>query len=111
VWFDYDNSDTPSVGGDETYQWSGDSGAPTFTPFEGRLTVLGVHWAITQGNPLLIEGDSSIDSFLPEYITGMNGVLSAKGQTITAVPELSTVHMLLVGLVLGSLLSRSKLRG
>jgi hypothetical protein len=74
--YDYDNNDTPSVGGDETYLQVGDSGAPSFAVVHSRLTLIGIHWSITR-NP-----DSSIDTFVPEYFDEINKILATRGQTL-----------------------------
>lgn len=95
LWFDYDNSDSPSVGGDETYLWYGDSGAATFIPWGDSLTVAGIHWSITDGNPGAHEGESSIDTFVPAYIDGVNSILSARSQSVATVPEPATPAMIL----------------
>jgi hypothetical protein len=81
AWYDYDNKDVPSVGGDETYLQSGDSGAPSFAIYNNSLALVGIHWAITS-NPYY-----SIDTFVPNYYSQFNTVLTSKGQTAKAVPE------------------------
>lgn len=74
--YDYDNSDTPSVGGDETCLRAGDSGAPSFAVFNSRLALIGIHWSITR-NP-----DSSFDTFVPEYFDEIDKVLKRRGQAL-----------------------------
>lgn len=95
--YDYDNNDTPSVGGDETFIQVGDSGAPSFTVFDGKLTVQGIHWAITDAFPATNEGESSYDTFVPTYIANLNGVLANKGQSVSVVPEPSAALFVLLG--------------
>ena len=95
--YDYDNNDTPSVGGDETFLQGGDSGAPSFTVFDGKLTALGIHWAITDAFPGTDEGESSYDTFVPTYIGALNGVLADKGQSVSVVPEPSAALFVLLG--------------
>jgi len=73
-WYDYDNNDIPSVGGDETWLRVGDSGAPSFAVFNSRLTLIGIHWSVTH-NP-----SNSIDTFVPEYFDEINQVLAKRGQ-------------------------------
>ena len=95
--YDYDNSDTPSVGGDEAFIQVGDSGAPSFTVFGGKLTVLGIHWAITDDFPGTDEGESSYDTFVPTYIAGLNLVLADKSQSVSVVPEPASALLVLIG--------------
>lgn len=97
LWFDYDNDDTPSVGGDETFVQVGDSGAPSFTVHDGELTVLGIHWAITDDFPATNEGESSVDTFVPSYIASLNAVLADKSQSVKVVPEPSAAMFVLIG--------------
>ena len=97
MWYDYNNIDTPSVGGDETFIQGGDSGAPSFTVYNGKLTALGVHWAITDNVPLTNEGEYSLDTFVPSYIAGLNQVLADKNQSVSVVPEPSAVMFILIG--------------
>lgn len=96
-WYDYDNNDIPSVGGDETMLQSGDSGAPSFTVFNSSLTLLGIHWALTR----IPEG--SLDTFIPEYFDEINSALAARGQTLSFVPlptpEPDSIQYLLFALV------------
>lgn len=47
LWFDYDNDDSPSVGGDECYLNIYDSGAPSFSVYDGELALVGIHWSVT----------------------------------------------------------------
>jgi hypothetical protein len=79
AWYDYDNNDTPSVGGDEAYLQSGDSGGPSFTLVNSSLSLVGLHWAIT-GSPAY-----SIDTFVPEYYDEINTVLAGRGQSLSAI--------------------------
>ncbi|AOS84922.1 hypothetical protein BIU88_12755 [Chlorobaculum limnaeum] len=74
--YDYDNNDTPAVGGDETFLRVGDSGAPSFAVFNSRLALIGIHWSVTR-NP-----DSSIDTFVPEYFDEIDKVLKKRGQAL-----------------------------
>ena len=81
AWYDYDNNDSPSVGGDETFLQVGDSGAPSFTVLNSELSLIGVHWA------KYTYPEGSIDTFVPEYFDNVNAVLKTGGQALTAVPE------------------------
>jgi hypothetical protein len=94
---DYDNNDTPSVGGDATFLQSGDSGAPTFNIVNGQLALIGIHWAISDIFPGTNEGELFIDSAVPAYISAINGVLAGKGQQlILAVPEPGMTVLLVI---------------
>lgn len=97
MWYDYNNIDTPSVGGDETFVQVGDSGAPSFTVFDGKITALGIHWAITDSFPGTNEGEYSIDTFVPSYITALNAVLNPQGQSVSVVPEPSAALFIFIG--------------
>ncbi len=97
---DYDNSDTPSVGGDETFLQSGDSGAPTFGVANGELALIGIHWAISDDFPGTDEGEVFVDSAVPAYITEINAVLDDKGQSLTLVPEPGSALLFLGGLAM-----------
>lgn len=96
AWYDYDNNDFPAVGGAETYLQPGDSGAPTFAVFNSNLAMIGTHWAITDFP--VIEGASSLDTFVPEYADDINGILAGRGQAVITVPEPSAGWCLLLGL-------------
>ncbi len=110
MFYDYDNVDVPSVGGDETFIQAGDSGAPSFTVVDGRLTVLGVHWAITNLFPGTNEGEYSLDTFVPSYIADLNTVLAAKSQSVTVVPEPGS-GVLCVCLAVGAMAGLRRRRG
>ena len=79
-WYDYDNADTPSVGGDETLLQLGDSGAPSFIATSSGLALVGVHW-VSDFNY------KSGDSFIPAYASNISTILSANGQQLMTVPE------------------------
>ena len=93
AWYDYDNNDSPSVGGDETFLQVGDSGAPSFTVIDSQLSLVGVHWAIYTygGTPA-----GSTDTFVPEYYDEVNAVLKTGGQALSAVPEPDTYWYALI---------------
>ena len=101
MFYDYDNLDVtpvgvPPIGGDETFIQVGDSGAPSFTVFGGNLTVLGVHWAITDIFAGTNEGEYSLDTFVPSYISNLNTVLAAKNQSVSVVPEPASAALLIL---------------
>lgn len=80
AFYDYDNNDVPSSGGDETYLQVGDSGAPSFAVFNSRIALIGTHWANTSHAPA--EGAISIDTFAPAYFNEINKVLKERGQSL-----------------------------
>lgn len=94
AWYDYDNNDSPSVGGDETYLQGGDSGAPSFTVFVDRLALTGVHWGISIDTP------GSFDTFIPAYYVATNVLLVTRGQILSSVPEPGSFFYMLVILCL-----------
>jgi len=94
AFYDFDDNDLPSVGDDEAYLNYGDSGAASFAVYNSNLAIIGVHWAITDYP--VIEGASSIDTFVPEYYDQVNAVLASSGQSVVAVPEPSLPGYLLV---------------
>jgi hypothetical protein len=110
VWAaDYNNNDTPSVGGDETFLQGGDSGAPTFNVVSGQLALIGIHWAISDDIPGTNEGEWFMDSAVPAYITEINGVLANRGQELMVVPEPSGTLLLCCILVMGAATTRRRL--
>ncbi len=109
LFFDF-NTLTNIVGGDETYLWFGDSGAPTFAIYDGELALLGVHWSITD-TTAPFEGESSIDTFIPSYIDDLDAVMTTGyGGAILTVPEPS-VLLLLVSAASIVFIFRLHLRG
>jgi len=92
--YDYDNHDALSVGGDETYIITGDSGAPSFTVFDSNLTLFGIHWSHTSS--VAVEGAISYDTFVPKYVDEVNAVLASGGQSLEAVPEPGMIWYLMV---------------
>ena len=85
--YDYDDDDDPYVGGDETYLMGGDSGAPSFTVWDGELTLLGIHWF----NGTYDETGVSVsgDSFVPNYVAEI--AASMVGESLVTVPEPTVV--------------------
>ena len=88
--YDYDNNDVPSVGGDETFLETGDSGAPSFSISSGMLALTGVHAGID--SPLFA------DTAIPAYIAEINAVLDDQGQSVTLVPEPGAGMLIFAGM-------------
>ncbi|MFZ5828451.1 MAG: hypothetical protein ACOY3P_00090 [Planctomycetota bacterium] len=87
--FDYNNPS--SLGGDESYLFAGDSGAPSFAIVDGSLALVGIHW-FNRGNTAPGEGFPSGDTFVPAYVGLLNAAMS--GEQITVVPEPSMLALL-----------------
>ncbi len=70
----------------ETQGESGDSGSPTFITSGSTLALVGIHSAIdTAPTP-----DLTFDSFVPNYFSQINSLLSADGFSLQAIPEPSS---------------------
>ncbi len=87
----------------------GDSGGPTFTVFNGALTVLGVHSAVgTDGSGT----QYTFDSFIPSFIPQINTILSSHGgYSVTAIPEPATAATMLGVIALGAVWGVRRRRG
>jgi len=86
---------------------SGDSSSPSFVLVNGNLAVVGVHSAINGSPP----PDQTYDTFIPNYLTDINNVLSVSGSgyslgVYTAVPEPADVAMLLGACTAGAVVWR-----
>lgn len=110
VWAaDYNNNDTPTVGGDETFLQGGDSGAPTFNVAGDQPALIGIHWAISDDYPGTNEGEFFVDSAVPAYITEINKVLATQHQSLLiAIPEPSSELLLGGILALGVVTARRR---
>jgi hypothetical protein len=110
VWAaDYNNNDSPAVGGDETFLQGGDSGGPTFNVAGGRLALIGIHWAISNEYPGTNEGESFVDSAVPAYVTAINNVLGNQQLSLLlAIPEPSTELLLCCILAMGVVTTRRR---
>lgn len=94
--FGYSDSGAPAT---EAALASADSGGPTFTAWNGRLAILGIHSATgTVGSVFY-----SADSFIPDYLDSMG----SNGVPFDAVPEPSRWVACALGLAL-MLLRRSR---
>ncbi len=93
--FDYQSLvPDPGLAGGE----GGDSGSPTFIPWNGQLTVSGTHFAV--GAP---SGGSwtTYDAFIPFYVEDINLAMEPSGysvDTIDVVPEPATCLLFLSGI-------------
>jgi hypothetical protein len=79
-----------TVGADEAYLASGDSGGPSFTVVGGALALLGTHSANTGGPPPVSPAYSE-DSFLPSYINWLDGQMTGQ-QVAVVVPRLGDAN-------------------
>ena len=98
-----DNRNTPqSLGADEAYLQGGDSGAPMFVTSGSDLVLTGVNWF----NGYYDEEPSQLlsgASFLPSYISEIQTIVNAGGESLTlvSVPEPSAMTLLaLSGIIL-----------
>ena len=92
MYYDYDNNDVPSVGGDETFLIPGDSGGPSFAVWNNELALLGIHWFNGYENG---EPRQSGDTFVPAYFNDIRAGMGSESPT--AVPEPSTMVLVAVG--------------
>jgi len=60
----------------EFYLIGGDSGGPSFMPYNGQLTLLGGHYGVSNPTTTPNDGDVSADSFLPYYIDQMQSAMA-----------------------------------
>ena len=95
ITYDDDRGTGLSLGADEAYLQSGDSGGPTFITVGSELVLTSIH--------LGIDGTRSYDSFLSNYINEISAIVAAGGESITlinpieTVPEPSSMLMLALG--------------
>lgn len=82
----YMMSFTQGIAAGEALLEGGDSGSPSFVPWNGSLALVGTHTAV--------DGSTSYDTFLPEYTQSMGD----KGIPFTTVPEPSSCFLILAGL-------------
>ena len=92
--YDFDDNDVIDVGGDETFLEGGDSGGPSFTVWNDRLALLGIHW-FHDTDSLWESGET----FVPAYIDDINAAMA--GESLTVVPEPTTLALWVVGLIGG----------
>ena len=74
-----------------------DSGGPSFIAWNGRLTVVGTHFAISDNGNLARD----FDDFVPAYVNNMDLAMAGTGYSVDQiymVPEPATVLLLLAGL-------------
>lgn len=88
----YDTGADPnSLGADEALLVAGDSGGPSFAVINGKLVLVGIHYG------LMNDGITSIDSYVPYYLSDLQGQLALTGESIAVAPEPSTLMLLLGG--------------
>lgn len=83
ITFDDDRGTPQSLGADEAYLQSGDSGGPTFITVGSELVLTSIH--------LGIDGTRSYDSFLPNYITEISAIVEAGGESLTLINPVETI--------------------
>ena len=101
ITYDDDRGTGLSLGADEAYLQSGDSGGPTFITVGSELVLTSIH--------LGIDGTRSYDSFLSNYITEISAIVEAGGESLTLispVPEPSSSLLIALGAVILSLRRR-----
>ncbi|MCK4947813.1 MAG: hypothetical protein KAS46_05530 [Candidatus Aureabacteria bacterium] len=84
---------------DEPFGVGGDSGSPTFLPWEGSLALLGTHFAHSPGETL----KATYDSFIPAYISDINSAISLSGYSLNVlnvIPEPSTFLCFVCGIIM-----------
>jgi hypothetical protein len=80
--YDYNTyGDSATVGADEAYLASGDSGAPSFTVYGGVLTLLGTHRSHTDAPPPS-DGWWSLDNFVPDCTAWLNSKMVGEQVTV-----------------------------
>ncbi|MEI8311588.1 MAG: PEP-CTERM sorting domain-containing protein [Verrucomicrobiota bacterium] len=82
----YMMSFTQGAGAGEALLQGGDSGSPTFVPWNGSLALVGTHTAV--------EGATSYDTFIPAYTES----LTTNGIPFSTVPEPSACFLIFAGL-------------
>lgn len=97
ITFDDDRLTPESLGADEAFLISGDSGAPLFITTGDDLVLTGINWFTNpaSGGDLRYSGST----FVPNYISEINLILAADGESLTlvSVPEPSSVLCLTLG--------------
>ncbi|MBT8035964.1 MAG: PEP-CTERM sorting domain-containing protein [Verrucomicrobiae bacterium] len=92
--FDDDRNTAESLGDDEAFLQSGDSGAPLFVTSDDDLILTGINWFITSGeNP-----NFSGTTFTPNYISEIESIVSAGGESLTLVSVPEPSGLILLGL-------------
>ena len=90
----YMMSYTQGAAAGEALLEGGDSGSPSFVPWNGGLALVGTHTAVV--------GSTSFDTFLPAYMQS----LGDQGIPFTTVPEPNSCFLILAGLGAVALLQR-----
>jgi hypothetical protein len=90
--YSYDTYESPgSLGDEEAYIISGDSGGPSFTDVNGIMAVLGTHYW-NYGSPP-VNGSVSGDSFVPDCIPWLDSQMVGEQVTVVT-PEPGTLTLL-----------------
>lgn len=84
---------------EEAMLQGGDSGGPSFVVVGGQLALVGIHWFNYTGNtdPNSAPNGSG-DTYVSRYINQINALMTGEQLTVVAVPEPSTMLLLIVGL-------------
>jgi hypothetical protein len=95
----------------EFYLIGGDSGGPSFVRVGNDFALVGVHYGVSNATTTPNPGDISADSFVPDYIQGLNNAMASTPYQVTVVPVPEPVGVLAaVGLAVAAGLVRRRLR-
>lgn len=106
--YDYDTSHGYNPG--EAMLQGGDSGGPSFVVVGGELALVGIHWFNYTGDvdPNRAPNGSG-DTYVSRYINQINALMTGGEQlTVVAVPEPSTILLLVIGLPAAGLFLRRR---
>ncbi len=97
--YDYNTATSP----DEARLVSGDSGGPSFLVGPNGPAIVGIHWFNTEPADMLTgslqgSGDTLVSSFVTELNNAMSATGSSERVRVVAVPEPSSLALLLMGL-------------
>lgn len=94
--FVYDTTSSPALGADEAYVLDGSSSGPSFVVWDGQLALVGVHHS-NSGAATAVDGSWSADVLVPWYRNTLCGAMATGGETVTLVPEPTTLALLAIG--------------
>lgn len=86
--FTYTYDRTYGLGADEAGAEAGDSGSPSFMIHDGRMTLLGTHFAVNGTTPLRYK---TFDSFIPHYLNQLDAAMASTPYSIERVPWLAPI--------------------